>query len=256
MTQKLPDDSTTNITPEFTPRLLAWHRLHGRKDLPWQFQSAYRVWVSEIMLQQTQVGTVIPYYTRFLQRFPDVNSLANASIDEVLVMWQGLGYYARARNLHQAAQIIRDRYNGEFPANMDQALALPGIGRSTAGAILSFSCQQSWPILDGNVKRVLERCFQIPGWSGQTKTLKKLWSLSEQLTPQKDTASYNQAMMDLGSSVCIRGKPRCNNCPLIDVCLSNQQQTQHLFPQKKPKQRNPLRHTIRFLPRLADSIFR
>ena len=239
---------------EFSARLLNWHQLHGRNNLPWQFQSAYPVWLSEIMLQQTQVNTVIPYYTRFLQRFPDINSLANASIDEVLVHWQGLGYYARSRNLLKSAQIIRDQYDGEFPANMDQVLALPGIGRSTAGAILTFSCQQSWPILDGNVKRVLARCFQVRGWYGQTKTAKQLWSISEQLTPQQDTARYNQAMMDLGSSVCIRNNPLCNSCPLINDCLSYQQQTQHLFPEKKPKKQNPLKHTVMLLHRFEDSI--
>jgi len=167
----------------FANAVIDWYRRYGRRDLPWQGQNAYRVWLSEIMLQQTQVATVIPYYQAFVKRFPNVRQLADASIDEVLRHWQGLGYYARARNLHNAAQIIRDRHRGRFPKNFDAVAALPGIGRSTAGAILSFACGQHWPILDGNVKRVLARCFRVPGWYGQSETMKQLWYLAESVTP-------------------------------------------------------------------------
>ena len=167
----------------FATAVLDWHRRYGRHDLPWQGQDAYRVWISEIMLQQTQVSTVIPYYQNFLQRFPDLRQLADASIDEVLQHWQGLGYYARARNLHKAAIAIRDQYQGRFPRDFAELEALPGIGRSTAGAILSFAFNQHWPILDGNVKRVLARCFRVPGWYGQSETMKQLWYLAESVTP-------------------------------------------------------------------------
>ena len=188
----------------FAGAVLEWYRRYGRRDLPWQGQNAYRVWLSEIMLQQTQVATVIPYYEAFVERFPTVRKLADASIDEVLRYWQGLGYYARARNLHKAAQIVRDRHGGRFPKTFDAVAALPGIGRSTAGAILSFAYGQSWPILDGNVKRVLARCFRVPGWYGQSGTMKQLWYLAESVTPAEAAADFNQAMMDIGSMGCVK----------------------------------------------------
>ena len=242
-------------TRNFAEELLDWFQSHGRHDLPWQQEkTAYRVWLSEIMLQQTQVATVIPYFHRFLERFVSIESLAAADIDEVLQLWQGLGYYARARNLHRAAQIIRDQHAGEFPHELDAVLALPGIGRSTAAAILTFACDQSWPILDGNVKRVLARCFQVEGWYGQTATMKRLWQLSEALTPARRTADYNQAMMDLGATVCLKSSPGCEACPLTRHCQSYRQQTQDRYPQKKPRNKKPHKQTLMLLHRCDDKV--
>lgn len=235
--------------------LLEWFEQHGRHDLPWQTdRTAYRVWLSEVMLQQTQVATVIPYYYRFLDRFPSIQALADADIDAVLQHWQGLGYYARARNLHRAAQIIRDQYTGNFPESIDAAMALPGIGRSTAAAILTFACGQSWPILDGNVKRVLARYFQVPGWYGRSETMKQLWSLSEQVTPRHRTDEFNQAMMDLGSMVCLRTGPLCEQCPLNPSCLSFKNGTQQQFPAGKPKKSKPHKNTLMLLHRYRESV--
>ena len=223
-------------------RLLPWFEQYGRKDLPWQQQATpYKVWLSEIMLQQTQVAAVIPYYLRFLQTFPQLQQLAEASLDQVLQHWAGLGYYARARNLHKSAQIIAHEYHGEFPSTLEQLMALPGVGKSTAGAILSLGFGQPAAILDGNVKRVLARVYQVPGWSGQSATLKQLWQLAEQQTPLDQTAFYNQAMMDLGSMVCKRSSPDCSNCPLSSCCLSFRDDTQIHFPQPKPRSRRPQR---------------
>ena len=204
----------------FANRVLTWYQRYGRRDLPWQQADAYRVWLSEIMLQQTQVNTVIPYYQNFLEHFPDINQLADASIDEVLQHWQGLGYYARARNLHKAAGLIRDQHQGQFPKSFEAVVALPGIGRSTAGAILSFAFGQRWPILDGNVKRVLARCFRVPGRYAQSDTMKQLWYLAESITPAENTADFNQAMMDIGAMLCLRSKPKCEACPLKKLCAS------------------------------------
>ena len=206
------------------------------------------------MLQQTQVATVIPYYQRFLQSFPTIQSLADANIDKVLQHWQGLGYYARARNLHRAAQIMRDEYDSEFPQDIEQVLSLPGIGRSTAGAILTFADNQSWPILDGNVKRVLARCFQIEGWYGNAKTMAELWHIAEQLTPKKQTDNYNQAMMDIGALVCLKSKPLCEGCPLVKSCLSFKHNTQHLYPEKKPKKVKPQKKTLMLLHRHQNQV--
>ena len=235
--------------------LLEWFEQHGRHDLPWQTdRTAFRVWLSEIMLQQTQVATVIPYYYRFLDSFPSIQSLADADIDAVLQHWQGLGYYARARNLHRAAQIIRDQYEGIFPESIDVVMALPGIGRSTAAAILTFACGQSWPILDGNVKRVIARYFQVPGWYGQSETMKQLWSLTERVTPRHRTDDFNQAMMDLGSMVCLRTKPLCEQCPLSQNCLSFKNSTQQQFPGRKPRKSKPHKNTLMLLHRHRDSV--
>jgi len=195
------------------------------------------------MLQQTQVATVIPYFERFMQRFPDVEALANASIDEVLHHWSGLGYYARARNLHRAARLIRDQYAGCFPLLFDQVLALPGIGRSTAGAILSLGAGQRHAILDGNVKRVLARCFAIAGWPGYSATLKQLWQLAEHCTPDGRVADYNQAMMDLGSLLCTRKKPQCPACPLATICQAHAQGSEIAYPTPKPRKTVPVRST-------------
>ncbi len=238
----------------FANAVLIWYRRYGRCDLPWQYRDAYHVWLSEIMLQQTQVATVIPYYLEFVEHFSGIEELAGASVDDVLRHWQGLGYYARARNLHKAAKVIRDRHDGRFPQTFDAVEALPGIGRSTAGAILSFAFGQRWPILDGNVKRVLARCFRVPGWYGQNDTMKQLWYLAESITPDRDTADFNQAMMDIGSMVCLRSKPKCEACPLKPMCSSYLHHSQAEYPQKKPGRERPHRHTLMLLHRHEDSV--
>ena len=238
----------------FARTVLDWYRRYGRHDLPWQGQDAYRVWLSEVMLQQTQVSTVIPYYQNFVKRFASVKQLADADIDEVLQHWQGLGYYARARNLHKAACIVRDQYKGRFPRNFEDVAALPGIGRSTAGAILSFAYGQRWPILDGNVKRVLARCFRVPGWYGQSDTMKQLWYLAESVTPENDAPDFNQAMMDIGSMVCLKSKPKCEACPLKKLCSSYRHHSQAEYPQKKPRRAKPHKSTLMLLHRCCDRI--
>ncbi len=227
----------------FAATVVRWYHQSGRKDLPWQQNpTPYRVWVSEIMLQQTQVSTVIDYYQRFMQRFPDVSTLAISSLDDVLNLWSGLGYYARARNLHQSACEIVQRYNGQFPDTVDELETLPGIGRSTAGAIVSLAFQKPAVILDGNVKRVLARVFAIKTWTGETNTLKQLWDLATQHTPTKEVAAYNQAMMDLGATVCTRSLPQCDRCPLTSCCEAYAQQLQHVLPVTKPKKTLPERN--------------
>jgi A/G-specific adenine glycosylase len=240
----------------FAARVLHWYDEHGRKDLPWQQNiNTYRVWVSEIMLQQTQVKTVIPYYQRFMQSFPGLMSLANANIDAVLQHWSGLGYYARARNLHASAQTIRDQYAGEFPDTIDELVALPGIGRSTAGAILALACQQRHAILDGNVKRVLARHAAVEGWPGKAQVSKSLWALAEQYTPDARVADYTQAIMDLGATLCVRGKPACDVCPVADDCQARLSGTVERFPGRKAKQAKPLRQTIMVLAVSDDSVY-
>ena len=228
----------------FSNSVLTWFDQHGRKDLPWQQdRTAYRVWVSEIMLQQTQVATVIPYFESFMGRFPSVKKLADAPLDAVLNQWSGLGYYARARNLHKAAQLVRDEHGGLFPENFDEVLALSGIGRSTAGAILSLALNQHHAILDGNVKRVLARVFAVDGWPGKTLVADLLWQHTERLTPQKRVADFNQAMMDLGAGVCSRSRPQCQRCPLQNNCEAFAKERQGDFPGKKPKKTIPVRET-------------
>lgn len=235
--------------------LLPWFKSHGRKGLPWQQKvSPYRVWLSEIMLQQTQVATVIPYFENFLKSFPSVNELADASLDQVLKHWAGLGYYARARNLHKTSQIIRDEFHGEFPEQKKQLMALPGIGKSTAGAIQSLAFGQHAAILDGNVKRVLSRVYQVDGWYGVSAVLKKLWELAEQQTPIQQTSFYNQAMMDLGSMICKRSRPECHVCPISSLCKSYTENTQALFPASKPKKNRPHKHRWFLLHRFADKL--
>ncbi|MBO9489284.1 A/G-specific adenine glycosylase [Endozoicomonas sp. G2_1] len=240
---------------QFSQKVLNWFHQQGRKHLPWQKnKTPYRVWVSEIMLQQTQVATVIPYYERFMTSFPTIADLAEADEDNVLHHWTGLGYYARARNLHKTAKIVAEQYQGEFPQTLEQVVALPGIGRSTAGAILSLALNKHYPILDGNVKRVLARCYTVTGHNGQASYEKKLWPITEVLTPKQDVASFNQAMMDLGAMVCTRTKPSCTSCPLTESCLANASDQQHLFPQKKPKKKIPEKQTIMLIPRVADRV--
>lgn len=225
--------------------VLQWFDQHGRHDLPWQQNTTpYRVWVSEIMLQQTQVSTVIPYYHRFMQRFPDVSALAEAPIDDVLHLWTGLGYYARARNLHKSAQIVTNHYQGNFPPSLEQLSELPGIGRSTAGAILALSMGQRGIILDGNVKRVLCRYYAIQDWSGENATQKQLWQLAGQATPAERVAAYTQAMMDLGATVCTRSKPACARCPLADTCQALALGLTKTLPVSKPRKILPVRQTF------------
>ncbi|MFO1352478.1 MAG: A/G-specific adenine glycosylase [Gammaproteobacteria bacterium] len=228
----------------FSQRVLDWFDRHGRKHLPWQQNpTPYRVWVSEVMLQQTQVAAVIPYYQRFMARFPDVLTLAAAPLDEVLHLWAGLGYYARARNLHRAAVMVRDRHDGQFPTAIQALSDLPGIGRSTAGAILALSQNQRHPILDGNVKRVLARYHAIAGWPGQLKVQTELWRWAESYTPAQRIADYTQAMMDLGALVCTRGRPRCTTCPLVVDCSAYATGDPTAYPAPKPRRALPVRTT-------------
>jgi A/G-specific adenine glycosylase len=234
----------TDIHLDFANKLLSWFDQSGRKDLPWQQnKTPYRVWVSEIMLQQTQVTSVIAYYQRFMARFPTLESLAVADEDRVLELWAGLGYYARARNLHKTAKIIHQDLNGKFPDTLESIIELPGIGRSTAGAILSIAFKQQATILDGNVKRVLCRFKAITTWSGERQTEKQLWALAEQLTPSSRTDDYTQAIMDLGATLCSRSKPDCARCPMKHDCQAFKHNMQTELPKSKPKKAIPLRYT-------------
>ncbi|MGZ5576990.1 MAG: A/G-specific adenine glycosylase [Methylobacter sp.] len=235
----------------FQYNILAWFDQHGRKDLPWQKDlTPYRVWISETMLQQTQVATVIPYFNTFIEKFPDIKSLANAPVDEVLHLWSGLGYYARARNLHKTAQLIAER--GRFPDTLDELTALPGIGLSTAGAILSIAFNKSHPILDGNVKRVLARFRAVSGWPGNSAVNKELWALSAKLTPIDRVANYTQAMMDLGATVCTRSKPACEACPLNAECLARRENNVSAYPTPKPAKTLPIKQLTLLLLSNAD----
>jgi A/G-specific adenine glycosylase len=230
---------------DFAASLIDWHASHGRHELPWQHgRTAYRVWVSEIMLQQTQVATVIPYFDRFMQRFPDVGTLAAAPLDEVLHLWSGLGYYARARNLHRAAVRIAAEYGGRFPGSFDAVAHLPGIGRSTAGAILALSRGERFPILDGNVRRVLSRHFGVEGNTSDRAVLQKLWNLSEECTPTAHVDTYTQAVMDMGATVCVRRNPACAACPVSATCVAHSTGRQHELPSPKPARRRALRQVF------------
>ncbi|MEN9470716.1 MAG: / specific adenine glycosylase [Pseudomonadota bacterium] len=238
--------NTVTLTPkQFQQRILAWFKIYGRKDLPWQqTKSPYRIWLSEIMLQQTQVATVIPYFQNFIQAFPTLSSLAKADIEEVLHRWSGLGYYARARNLHRSAQIIEKEYFGKFPQDLMQLQSLPGIGRTTAGAILALAFNKSASILDGNVKRVLTRVHAIPGSTALASVNKKLWSLAESYTPLNHQVShYTQAMMDLGALICTRAQPKCIQCPLQTHCLAYLGKNPQAFPTPRPPKKIPSRAT-------------
>ena len=220
----------------FTKPILHWWSEHGRKDLPWQKnKTPYRTWVSEIMLQQTQVKTVIPYFTKFISKFPKINDLANSEQSEVMSHWSGLGYYSRARNLHKAALIIKKDYGGIFPNKFDEILSLPGIGPSTAGAILSLNNIEPRAIMDGNVKRVLSRHFFIEGDLTKAGMLKKIWKLSERCTPETDFDIYTQAIMDLGATVCLPKKYKCDQCPVVKSCIAKKKNKIELIPQKKAK---------------------
>ena len=222
--------------PAFSKQLLDWWDQHGRKDLPWQHpRSAYRVWISEIMLQQTQVKTVIPYFERFINRFPDINSLAAASEDDVLAKWSGLGYYARARNLLKTARICQQEHGSDLPQTPEALLALPGIGESTANAIYSQAFNLPAVILDGNVKRVLARYLAVEVWPGKTSVHKQLWTAAGHLLPENRGADYTQAVMDLGATLCTRTKPGCTQCPLNNTCKSFISDTVEKFPGKRPR---------------------
>lgn len=229
----------------FSDAVLTWYDRHGRKDLPWQRNmTPYRVWVSEIMLQQTQVATVIPYFERFMQALPDVRALAAAEPDEVLHLWTGLGYYTRARNLHKAAQRVVDEFDGEFPRDLEQLIGLPGIGRSTAGAIASLSMGLRAPILDGNVKRVLARYHAVEGWPGEKVVHDRLWVIAERHTPHQRVNHYTQAMMDLGATLCTRSKPSCLVCPLQVGCEARMLGRPTQYPGAKPRKQIPVRQCI------------
>lgn len=230
------------MSRSFSHRLLRWFDQHGRKHLPWQNPiTPYRVWISEIMLQQTQVETVIPYFERFMQRFADVHTLAAAPIDEVLHHWTGLGYYARARNLHKCAQKIVAEYGGKFPPDATLIAQLPGIGRSTAAAITSIAFEQPTAILDGNVKRVLARHSAISGWPAQLKVADQLWHVAESHMPKKRCRDYTQAIMDLGATVCTRSRPKCALCPVAEDCIALAEDNPTAYPGKKPTKDKPIK---------------
>ena len=247
--------STLPALPEgagsFAGRLIAWQKRHGRHDLPWQQRPGgerdpYRVWLSEIMLQQTQVATVIPYYRRFLERFPTLAALAAAPQGDVLEHWAGLGYYARARNLHRCAQTLLAEdagYGGNFPRQPERIAELPGIGRSTAAAIAVFGFGERAAILDGNVKRVFARCFGIEGFPGSQPVEKRMWAIAEALLPQTDVDAYTQGLMDLGATVCTRANPRCADCPMAAICVARDAARQDELPTPKPRKAVPERFT-------------
>jgi A/G-specific adenine glycosylase len=225
---------------DFSSRLITWQKQYGRHDLPWQNTTdPYAIRVSEIMLQQTQVSAVIAYYSKFMTRFPTISTLANATQDEVLQHWSGLGYYSRARNLHHAAQTIMDEHVGQFPQHFATIQTLPGIGRSTAAAIASFAFNQVQTILDGNVKRVLTRHFAIAGWPGTPKIEKQLWTLAESLLPETEMVAYTQGLMDLGATLCTRSKPKCGSCPLNSSCEAYKQNLVSMLPTLKPRKTIP-----------------
>jgi A/G-specific adenine glycosylase len=239
----------------FAERLLAWYAAEGRTSLPWQGRGAYAVWVSEVMLQQTQVTTVIPYFERFVARFPDLRALARASEDEVLAHWSGLGYYARARNLHRAARTVAEQHGGVFPRRFTDVQALPGIGRSTAGAILAQAHGERHAILDGNAKRVLARHRAIAGWPGARTVAAALWSAAEAYTPAARVADYTQAIMDLGATLCTRARPGCSRCPVAADCIAHAQGTVGAYPGRKPAREKPLRATTMVLALAGETVW-
>ncbi|WP_414696032.1 A/G-specific adenine glycosylase [Paraburkholderia sp.] len=240
---------SVQLLASFAPRLIAWQREHGRHDLPWQnTRDAYRIWLSEIMLQQTQVSTVIPYYARFLERFPTVEALATAPVDDVMALWAGLGYYTRARNLYRCAQVVTEQHGGQFPCSVEGLAELPGIGRSTAAAIASFAFGARETILDGNVKRVLARVFGVEGFPGEKRVENGMWTLAESLVPDAsatdaDVSAYTQGLMDLGATLCTRGKPDCERCPFADDCVAKTTNRQRQLPASRPKKAVPTRRT-------------
>ena len=243
-------------TISFSERLLKWWSVHGRKELPWQTKprSAYHIWIAEIMLQQTQVSTVIPYYQSFFKHFPDLYTLAISSVDDVLAQWSGLGYYQRARNLHRCAKICVAEHQSQLPMNAEALNHLPGIGPSTANAIVSQSTDKVLPILDGNVKRWLARYAGISGWPGKTAISKQLWQAAESLLPDTNGANYTQACMDLGAMVCHRNKPDCQNCPVRYDCFALHQNQIEQLPGKKPKRHVPSKTIHLLLQQKSDEV--
>jgi A/G-specific adenine glycosylase len=230
---------TPGSAARFGRLVVDWQMRHGRHDLPWQrSRDAYSIWVSEIMLQQTQVATVIPFYERFMRRFPDVAALASAPLDDVMQAWSGLGYYTRARNLHKAAHVIVADHGAQVPASVDALAALPGVGRSTAAAIAALAYGVRGAILDGNVKRVLCRSFGVEGDPASGRVERSLWTLAEALSPEDDIAAYTQGMMDIGATVCVRARPLCDRCPLQSACMAFQQGRTDELPQ--PRRRRPV----------------
>lgn len=228
--------------PDFADRIITWQKQHGRHDLPWQrTHDAYRIWLSEVMLQQTQVATVIPYYERFVERFPDVRALASAPIESVMASWAGLGYYSRARNLHRCAQQVADVYGGEFPREVEHLAQLPGVGRSTAAAIAALAFGERAAILDGNVRRVLARHCGIEGYPGQPKIERQFWQRAESLLPAIEIEAYTQGLMDLGATVCTRSRPNCAACPVNETCVARSAQTIDKLPTPRPVRERPVR---------------
>ena len=239
----------------FAERVVAWQRVAGRHDLPWQrTRDPYLIWLSEIMLQQTQVAAVIPFYLRFVARFPNIGTLAMAPLDDVLALWSGLGYYARARNLHAAARTVMQRHAGIFPNTWADIVSLPGIGRSTAGAIAVFAFGARHCILDGNVKRVLARAFGIDGFPGEKKVEAVMWTCAETLLPARELEAYTQGLMDLGAGICTRARPRCEDCPLNEVCVARRQGRVSLLPTPRPRKALPEKSTVMLILRRGDEI--
>jgi A/G-specific adenine glycosylase len=249
----MPPTEAPASTAAFAAALLDWSEAHGRRDLPWQQDpTPYRVWVSEVMLQQTQVTTVASYFPGFMSTFPCVQVLAEAGLDEVLHAWTGLGYYARARNLHRSARIVMERHGGNLPEDFETLRTLPGVGRSTAGAILALSCSRRHAILDGNARRVLARYFGVEGQAGRPETERALWSLAEACTPLDGVARYTQAIMDLGATVCTRSAPACEACPLTHGCLSRATGRQAVLPARRPRRQRPHRRAVALIVVRAD----
>ncbi len=228
----------------FSKRVINWQKRHGRHDLPWQkTRDPYRIWLSEIMLQQTQVATVIPYFARFLEKFPTLRDLSQASDDQVLALWSGLGYYSRGRNLLRAAQMIDQQFRAQFPKSMDDILSLPGIGQSTAAAISVFAFGERQAILDGNVKRVFARHFGVTGFTGEKKVETKLWNIANEALPKNNIEAYTQGLMDLGATVCLRSRPPCPACPIADSCVAKREGRIHELPSPRPKKAVPEKST-------------
>ena len=233
---------TRDHLPPFAARVVAWHARYGRHDLPWQnTRDPYRIWLSEVMLQQTQVSAVIPYYERFVAALPDVAALAGAPLDTVFALWSGLGYYRRARHLHAAANAIIQKHGGVFPRDVGEIAALPGIGRSTAAAIAAFAYGTRAAILDGNVKRVFARHRGIEGYPGEAKIEQRLWSIAESELPDANMPAYTQAMMDLGATVCVRTRPRCDACPVAEDCTARRERCVDRIPAPRPLRALPER---------------
>lgn len=239
----------------FANAIITWQKQHGRHDLPWQHtKDPYAIWVSEIMLQQTQVTAVIGYYANFMARFPTIAALANVTQEEVLQSWSGLGYYSRARNLHHSAQTIVDDFDGVFPIAFDDILSLPGIGRSTAAAISTFALNNSQPILDGNVKRLFARHYLIEGWTGTPVIQKEMWRIAERENPTEDAIAYTQGLMDLGATICTRSKPKCLQCPLSKTCAALANDKTQSLPTPKPKKALPEKETTMLIIRMGKEV--